>query len=222
MGAQPLQNGQSAGVAGSRLSLLLLDERADIHGFLAELDDADWQTPSLCSGWTVMDVAAHLASFLSASISELAVRMARAGFWPPRANTQSVLAWTDRGTQAIVDRLSGRELPGVAKVYAKVGLTEAVVHHQDMRRPLGRTRVVPEERLRVALGVIAGRPGTGTGGSRRGRGLKLQATDLDWSLGAGPVVSGPAEAILMTLAGRRHALDELSGEGTAALARRFR
>jgi uncharacterized protein (TIGR03083 family) len=119
-----------------------------------------------------------------------------------------------------VDALANDRPLGVAQVYATVGLTEAVVHHQDMRRPLGHVRVVPEERLRLALAVIAKRPGTGTGGSRRRRGLTLRATDIEWRLGRGPEVTGPAEAILMTLAGRRAALDELSGEGKPMLARR--
>jgi uncharacterized protein (TIGR03083 family) len=118
-----------------------------------------------------------------------------------------------------VSALSDDRPIGVAKVYAKVGLTEAVVHHEDMRRPLGLLRAVPEERLRVALGVIANRPATGTGGNRRRRGVTLRATDIDWTIGSGPEVSGSCEAILMPLAGRRDALDELSGDGEALLTR---
>ena len=145
--------------------------------------------------------------------------MARAGFFPPYANSRDVARWSARGASAIVAALSDDQPLGVGAIYAKVGLTEAVVHHQDMRRPLGFPRAIPEERLRVALGVIANRPGTGTGGTRRRRGVTLTATDIDWSIGSGTEVSGPGEAILMALAGRRDALDELSGDGKALFTR---
>jgi hypothetical protein len=51
-------------------------------------------------------------------------------------------------------------------------------------------------------------------------GYKLTATDMDWSHGSGPEVIGPAEALVMMMAGRLGALDDLSGEGKAVLATR--
>ena len=207
-------------MADSELGRQLRLERAEIHDFLAALDDDEWQRASWCEGWTVIDVAAHLASLLGASIAGLATRMARAGFFPPLANAQDVRRWTRWGAPAIVGALVEDRPLAVAKVYAKVGLTEAVVHHQDMRRALGHPRGLSELRLRVALDVIAKRPGTGTGGVRRRRGVTLRATDMDWCLGDGPEVTGPAEALLMTLAGRRAAMSDLSGDGKALLAHR--
>jgi hypothetical protein len=50
--------------------------------------------------------------------------------------------------------------------------------------------------------------------------LKLVATDMSWSHGSGPEVSGPAEALVMMMAGRVGALDDLSGEGRAELVAR--
>jgi len=41
----------------------------------------------------------------------------------------------------------------------------------------------------------------------------LTATDTDWSHGSGPEVSGPALSLLLAVAGRRPALDDLSGPG---------
>jgi uncharacterized protein (TIGR03083 family) len=169
----------------------------------------------------VIEVAAHLAGFLSVSVVGLARRMARAGFSPQRANARDVATWTNRGAPAILAALSDDQPLGVAEVYRTVGLTEAVIHHQDMRRPFGERRAIPEIRLRAALGLISHRPGTGTGALRRRRGVRLTATDIDWSIGSGPLVTGPSEAILMALAGRMDALDELSGEGKALLAEHF-
>jgi uncharacterized protein (TIGR03083 family) len=195
-------------------------ERSEIHDYLSRLPPERWQQPSACEGWTVIEVAAHLAGFLSVSVWGLGARMARAGFFPPRANTRDVAKWTARGAPAIVAALAADQPLGVASVYAKVGLTEALVHHQDMRRPFGDRRHIPEARLRVALTVISRRPGTGTGGRRRRKGVKLTATDIDWSIGSGPEVRGTGEAILMALAGRASAYDELSGEGVDVLTQR--
>jgi len=52
---------------------------------------------------------------------------------------------------------------------------------------------------------------------KRISGLKLTVTDIDWSNGDGPEVTGPGEALVMMMAGRVVALDDLSGEGKATL-----
>ena len=97
-----------------------------------------------------------------------------------------------------------------------------VIHHQDMRRPLGMRRVVPEDRVRTALDVIlTPRGSTNLGSFERGSGLRLRATDIDWSWGDGPEVLGPAESILMAVAGRRGTPGELSGPGLPILASRM-
>ncbi|MBV9041038.1 MAG: maleylpyruvate isomerase family mycothiol-dependent enzyme [Acidimicrobiia bacterium] len=195
-------------------------ELADLHEFLVDLDDEQWRAPSLCNDWTVMEVAAHLASFVGVPVRGLAERMARSGFVPARANSRGVARWCELGRRSITEALRPARTPGVAKVYARVGLTELVIHHQDMRRPLGLHRVVPEARLRVALQVAARWP-MGTGARRRQRLVELRATDMDWSLGDGPRVDGTGEALLMALAGRRSVLGELHGDGVPALSRTF-
>jgi len=53
------------------------------------------------------------------------------------------------------------------------------------------------------------------------RGLRLQATDLDWAFGKGPEVRGPGEALLMAMAGRRQAVGELTSPGQPRLAARM-
>jgi hypothetical protein len=52
------------------------------------------------------------------------------------------------------------------------------------------------------------------------RGLHLVTTDLDWSTGDGPTVEGPAEPLLMAIAGRP-TTDELSGPGLPTLTSRI-
>ena len=60
------------------------------------------------------------------------------------------------------------------------------------------------------------------GAAKRIRGLTLTATDLDWTTGQGPRVEGPAEPLLMALAGRRGMTSELSGPVVPVLAERIR
>jgi hypothetical protein len=57
---------------------------------------------------------------------------------------------------------------------------------------------------------------------KRARGLRLVATDLPWSAGAGPEVRGPAEALYMALNGRTGAIDQLTGDGVPVLAGRIK
>jgi len=195
---------------------LLRDERQDIHKFLAGLSEEDWSAPSLCLDWTVLEVAAHLSSSVGLSRVGVVKRGLRYGTGTVGANRRTVTAWTAKGSANIVASFGERDLLGLGFFYPGWALSEAVVHHQDMRRALGRPRTIPGERLRVALATIVKLP-TGTGANRRRRGVALRATDIDWSLGTGPEVVGPAESILMTLAGRRDALGELVGPGTDRL-----
>ena len=57
----------------------------------------------------------------------------------------------------------------------------------------------------------------GSGQKKRIAGLTLRATDTEWSTGSGPTVEGPAQQLLLAVAGRRPALDQLSGDGLATL-----
>jgi uncharacterized protein (TIGR03083 family) len=99
-------------------------------------------------------------------------------------------------------------------------LTDLLIHGQDIRRPLGLTREFEAHRLRAALDFLASKRAH-PGFVPRGRlaGLRLRATDLDWTSGEGAEVSGPGEALMMAMAGRQVALAELTGAGVAELSR---
>jgi hypothetical protein len=88
-----------------------------------------------------------------------------------------------------------------------------------MCRPLGISRDLPEAHL-VAVADFVKDDARIFGAKKRIVGLRLTATDMDWSHGNGPEVTGPAEALVMMMAGRLVALDDLSGEGKAALVTR--
>ncbi len=100
-------------------------------------------------------------------------------------------------------------------------LTDLIVHGQDIRRPLGRERTIPEDRGRAVLDFLT--TGRTFGFVPRGRlkGLRLEATDLDWSWGGGQQVRGSVEALIVAATGRAAALDDLEGEGVANLRARM-
>jgi uncharacterized protein (TIGR03083 family) len=103
-----------------------------------------------------------------------------------------------------------------AALGGRVGLVETLIHHQDIRRALGLPRTVPSERLRPALRIALIAPDIAKLWPLRG--VRLVATDLRFSIGIGQHVEGPAEALLMTIAGRPGVISELTGPGTARLA----
>lgn len=98
----------------------------------------------------------------------------------------------------------------------RLALIDSFVHQQDIRRPLGLSRPVPPDRLRRVAELMI-RDRVGAGGAKRARGLRLLATDIDWATGTGPEASGPAEALIMALAGRSAALQQLDGEGVPVI-----
>jgi len=95
-------------------------------------------------------------------------------------------------------------------------LGEQVVHGEDIRRPLGIVRKYPEKSLTQVADFFKG-SNLLIGGKRRVTGLTLRATDADWSSGDGPEVEGPMVSLVIMIAGRKAALDDLTGDGLATL-----
>jgi uncharacterized protein (TIGR03083 family) len=200
---------------------LAWDERADFAAFLATLSPRQWQAPTLCQQWRVRDVAAHVISYDDLDIRDLLAVAARGRLRLGRINAAALARYETRSPEQLLalltDHLQPRGL--AAALGGRVALAETLIHHQDIRRALGRPRHIPAERLLPALRLAMIAPDIA--GPWRIRGVRLVATDLRFSAGAGPQVMGPAEALLMTIAGRRGVVGELSGPGQAKLARRI-
>ena len=98
-------------------------------------------------------------------------------------------------------------------------LGEAVIHGEDIRRPLGLHRDIPEASL-VAVAEFYKGSNLIVGAKRRISGLRLKATDAAWSHGDGPEVSGTLATLILAMTGRKQVQAELSGEGVATLAAR--
>ena len=98
-------------------------------------------------------------------------------------------------------------------------LGEIIVHGEDIRRPLGLTHGSPEPAL-LALADSWKRSNLLIGAKRRISGLRLRATDTEWTHGDGPEVAGPLQSLILAMTGRKGALSDLTGDGVTLLADR--
>ncbi|MFC7623691.1 maleylpyruvate isomerase family mycothiol-dependent enzyme [Microlunatus sp. GCM10028923] len=196
-------------------------ERVDLADFLDTLTPEQWEVPTLCHGWRVRDLVAHLISYEDHDLRDMFRRLRRAGFSFGRLNDVARAEYAHLGPRGLVAFLREHLTPqgSTAKFGGKVGLADGLIHHQDLRRPLGVPRTIPAERLRVVLSFAVTAPPLR--GFWHVRGVRIVATDLDWSYGRGPEARGSAEAVLMTLAGRPTVARELSGPGAEVLQRRL-
>ncbi|BBZ42239.1 hypothetical protein MCNS_53020 [Mycobacterium conspicuum] len=194
-------------------------ERADLAEFLATLTPQDWAAPSLCTRWTVKDVVAHVISYEELGTLGLIKRFLKGAV--VRANQVGVDEFASLSPQQLLDFLRDHLTPQglTAGFGGMIALVDGTVHHQDIRRSLGRPRNVPADRLTRILPLVPSNPRLGAG--RRIRGLRLRATDVDWVHGRGPEVIGPGEALLMAMTGRPAALADLAGPGLDTLAARL-
>jgi uncharacterized protein (TIGR03083 family) len=194
-------------------------ERSDLADFLATLAPQDWEAPTLCSKWSVKDVVAHVISYEELGPVGLLKRFAKG--WIVRANEVGVDDFAALSPQQLLEFLRNHLQPRglTAGFGGMIALVDGTIHHQDIRRSLGRPRTVPADRLERVLGLVPGNPRLGA--ARRIRGLRLRATDVEWAHGRGPEVTGPGEALLMAMSGRPAALADLGGPGLPTLANRL-
>lgn len=200
---------------------LAQDERADLADFLAGLTAEQWEAPTLCSEWRVRDVVAHIISFDDLGPVGFAGRFAAGRFTPDRVNQVGVDRYAALAPDELLADLEGHLRPAglTARFGGRIGLVDGLIHHQDIRRALGAPREVPTERLATAMPFAKIAPPIRA--FSRVRGLRLVATDIDWASGSGPAVEGTAEALLMAMAGRGDAVDELTGPGQPRVAARL-
>ncbi|NGN95274.1 maleylpyruvate isomerase family mycothiol-dependent enzyme [Nocardioides sp. KC13] len=197
-------------------------ERRDLADFLETLTPEQWDQPSLCRGWSVRDVVAHMISYEEVGLLGFFGRFARQGFRFGRMNQSRLEEFGTRSPEELVAYVRAHAKPSgpTAVADARIGLTDGLIHHQDIRRALGKPRQVPAERLLPVLGFAMFAPPLPA--KQNAQALRLVATDLDWSRGSGEEVTGPGEALLMAVCGRADALPELSGPGLATLESRVR
>ncbi len=196
-------------------------ERAELAALLTDLTPQEWQAPTLCDGWTVRDVAAHVLSYEGVPMTRIVGRMLRSRMSLAGTNARTLASVDDESPADLLAKIARYPRPTglTAARGGGVGLVDAMIHQQDVRRPLGRPRDLDPERLRYALGFTVTAPPLR--GFWQVRGTRVVADDVDWAHGRGPEARGPGEAVLMALAGRRGAADDLTGPGADVLRERL-
>ena len=194
------------------------EQRAALADVLETLTEAEWAEDSLCAGWTVRDVAAHVISSADAGFGEIVTAMLRARGNFDRCMFDIAKRRSARPTQQIMAdyrRLDGsrRHPPGTTTWDP---LVDVLVHTQDIVRPLGRHYSIPPEIAAAAGHYLWGKGFPYHTRKRLGE-FRLTATDVDFVVGNGAPVSGPMGSVLLLLAGRTVSLPELAGDGVGAL-----
>jgi uncharacterized protein (TIGR03083 family) len=203
------------------------EQRRRVVALLESVTDPEWDHPSLCAGWTVRHVGAHL------TLQELTLGDALRFALRHPALLRDVNRVIHESAKLQAAELSTDDI--VAGVRATVGrrrhnvgvthretLVDIVVHGFDIAVPLRRRLDVPPEVAAEAAARVRSLDGTRMNRVFRKLPLapyRLVATDVDWSVGAGPEIRGPVVALLLLLTGRRVGLDEVAGDGADALRR---
>ena len=191
------------------------ERRVQIADILDGLGPEQWSTPSLCAGWTVRDVGAHLSIAATSSVREVLPWMLKSRGSFDRMIRDSAIDRARRPTDQIVSDLRGtvgsRKLaPGT---FWRDPLLDVIVHAHDIARPLGLTVAAPVEAARTAADWVWSRRRFPFFPAWRLRGLRLVASDVEWQRGDGPAVHGPVESLLLVSTGRPAGLADLDGPG---------
>jgi uncharacterized protein (TIGR03083 family) len=205
-----------------RVFAAVADERRSIATLVDGLDATQLATPSLCTGWDVKTVAAHLVSdftdgfwgFLASGvrhgsidcgIDALARRRAQASAAEIAATLRS--GADNRLSPPITGPLSG--------------LTDVLVHGADMRIPLGLPHHPDPQHVAWVLDFLTSRTQLGFFPHRRLRGISLHDENTGRVWGDGQVIAGPGVALMLAVCGRTVAIDGLSGPGLPVLVSRL-
>jgi uncharacterized protein (TIGR03083 family) len=205
------------------LSDPVAEEMVDLANCLTGLDDDQWNSPSLCAEWRVRDVLAHVIAGAEGAfgVSAIVGGLLRHRF---DYNRWVAVDGQRRGQQdpeLLLTALRNAAARRAASSGATsvTGLAHVLIHGQDICRPLGIARPLPAEHLVAVADFVT--TSFIFHARKRIAGFNLTANDMEWSHGHGPEVLGPAEALVMMMAGRQGAFDDLSGPGKAALAARW-
>ena len=199
---------------------LIAAERRALADLIDGLTDEQLRTPSLCGKWTVKDVAAHVMVGPTSSAKDLMVALVKARGSFDGASEQLVV-WRASMSPAEVaatlrDHADSHFTPPTMDWHAP--LTDILVHREDIVVPLGLPSDRPADPWQHSLDFLVTRRARRSFVPGQLPDLTYAATDLEWSHGSGPVVSGPAAALGAVMCGRAAVLDRLSGPGASTLA----
>ena len=195
-------------------------ELVGLADVLAGLTPEQWEMQSLCAGWRVREVVAHITMPTRMSSFRFLVEMAK-----DRGNFNRMadrIARRDAhlANEVLVAAVRSEELrrwkpPGGG---ARGALVHAVVHGLDVTEALGIPRTAPLRPLLEVLAQLTGPKSAKFFGTDL-EGLRLEASDIDWSVGQGRMVNGPAQDLVLALSGRPSVPGRLTGDGASRFVR---
>lgn len=202
------------------LRVAVAAERGEQADLLATLRPEQWDAPTLCDGWRVREVVAHTTMPFRTSPGRWLMELGKA-----RGNVNRM---ADACARRDAARLPAPSLlaslrDNITHPWAPPGggahgaLSHDVIHGLDITVALGLDRRVPSQRISMVLAGM--RPKNIKFFRADLAGVELQATDLDWSHGAGTPVRGLAQDLLLILCGRRLPPDRLEGDAAARFSR---
>ena len=196
---------------------LIHAERRQLIDDLQPLTAEQWQTQSLCPDWNVQQMLAHVVALTKQTPPKFFGKFVASGF-----------QFNKMAAKDVARESSGTPAQTLAELTAHVDDTSAppgpvdswigemVVHGADIRRPLGIAYSPPTATTRQVADFYKN-SNLLIGAKDRIVGVRLVATDTDWSHGSGPEVSGPILSLVQAMTGRAVALEDLSGEGVSVL-----
>jgi uncharacterized protein (TIGR03083 family) len=201
----------------------IAQQRRDIADLIDSLDETQLSMESLCAGWDVKTVAAHLVSPLAdgtvkttllglchGSLAEMVDQQARRRSQMSAAEIAATL-------RDLVDHQYWYPPPQAASAR----LAEVLAHSGDIRIPLGLPFQPDLQLTATALDFLTGPVSLGLVPWGRLRGLRLQAADIDRAWGQGQEIRGKAAELMMGAFGRTATLDALDGPGVHLLRQRI-
>jgi uncharacterized protein (TIGR03083 family) len=194
----------------------IADERRGLADVLDGLEPERWETPSLCDGWTVRCVVAHLVMPFRYSTPRFLVEMAKARGSFNRMADKVARRDASLSTAELARTLRDNaehpwKPPGGS--YEAV-LTHDVIHGLDIYRPLGVDRSVAGERMHAVLDTVVGAQSLRHFGTDID-GIELEATDVEWTHGSGATLRGSAADLALFLTGRRVPPTSFTGDAAA-------
>jgi uncharacterized protein (TIGR03083 family) len=195
---------------------MIHEERVRVVDMLETLSPEQWNVDSLCEGWDVRVAAAHIVVACEQSTGRFMNGLLSSGFRFNVMTDHDVGRLSQLSTDQLIARIRARTTTtNKPPAPAMAMLGEIVVHGTDIREPLAIPDNTSMEAKVACLNMFKG-SNFPVAAKKTIEGLRLRATDTDWSHGTGPDVVGPALAILMAMVGRPP-FASLTGEGVDTL-----
>lgn len=201
-----------APMTDSRLRNMITAERRELAAVLSGLPEESWNAPTLCAGWRVREVVAHMEMLYRYSTARFLAELARSGGRFDRmADRRARQDGSASPHELLLVMAQGAESARTPLGVGLAGsLTHDVIHGLDVTVALGLDRRVPEDRLRVVLDVITTPKGLKSFGTQLDD-VQLRAEEIDWTFGTGAPVFGAAQDLALVICGRRLPAGRLRG-----------